>query len=824
MDVLTGINYGPRRLTAFVGAVAATALVCALWAGVASAAKPSAASATLELCKDPGGGHDHLPSTIGTNFTFSLKQGSNWQDVVVPGGQCVEISTIGSSALVGGKVVTVTEQALSGWQFQGVVADPAHADDLDTSMTTAKNAKFQVTIAGGDMATVTVTNTLPASSIKVCKWSNAYAGSTYSFTVGTQTVTAKAGSSPGDPAGVCSGLVSFQIGSKVKITEAVPSGETSQITASPASLIPTPLGGPIAGPSVTVKTQAGVNVITFENEPIGPPQTGTLEVCKYNWDGFLHGDTFHFDVTSVDGNTSYDSEDVLVGQCTGAITVPAGPVLVSETLPDDNSVVLDHVECDPSSALGLVNKNNGTAIVNVPVANTTDPTQSNGDVVCAFWNNAQLANVKVCKVLAAGSGILAGQRFSFKVHITFPNGDDDWAWVSIVANTSAGGACVLLHDQYPVGSSVDVWENLAGEAWSGNWYQSYPYVDGGNGAGVNVKKSLDSLVGGTNTISFTNQALGQLEICKDVVDDTGFSQVPFTISYSQVGGKTKGSVTVADGTCSQPQIVPIGNYSISETFPTVKVDQWTKLQAYQFVASDARGPLSDNRCVPQQSGVPLAEGWLSHIQWLNSLAEGPGSITNCGLPLTVSVPYFASSDPVNFGETDVEIWNKAVLAQLKICKKITSDSTAALSSLTFSFEYTVNGEESDTVYVKAGTCSGLLTDDYLVGFPIFNPNLLTSNGYLIPTEVTVTETGSNGTGTCDPYPNAFHVNAVTLTGGYDGEGFGTPGNFGTSTPKNGLNEQVTKTAPNDTTVDFYPGAGPNVVTYWDQSNECDLPA
>src|SRR5262249_3571752 len=158
------------------------------------------------------------------------------------------------------------------------------------------------------------------------------------------------------------------------------------ITSSPASLIASPPGGPVAGPSITIKTVAGVNIITFENEPIGPPQTGTLEVCKYNWDGFLHGNTFHFDVTSVDGNTSYDSEDILVGQCSGPITVPAGPVLVSETLPADGSVVLDHVDADPQSALGLVNKNNGTAIVNVPVTNTTDPNAGNNDVVVAFWN------------------------------------------------------------------------------------------------------------------------------------------------------------------------------------------------------------------------------------------------------------------------------------------------------------------------------------------------------------------------------------------------------------------------------------------------------
>ena len=593
--MLTGINHGPRRLTAFVGAVAATALVCALWAGVASAAKGAAATGTLELCKDPGG-HDHMPSTVGTTFTFSVKQKQQTQTISVPGGSCVEIGSLNGVPLVASDTtspvnIVITENAQDGWIFNNAVADAQHSDDLIS--VTQRTGKVVAIVEAGSTTTITVSNVQPASSIKVCKWSSSQSlqGNQYSFTVGTKTVTATAGASPADPNALCSGLVPFQVGSKVKVTEAVPSGEVSSITSSPASLIPSPLGGPIAGPSVTVKVVAGVNVITFEDEPVGPPQTGTLELCKYNWDGFLHGDTFTFTVTSLDGNTTYDSEDVLVGQCTGRDHRACWPGARVRDAAGDGSVMLDHVDCDPQSALGLVNKNNGTAIVNVPVANSTDPTQPNGDVVCAFWNNAQLANVKVCKVLASGSGILAGQKFSFKVHIEFPNGDDDWTYVSIIANTSTGGACVLLHDQYPVGSTVTVWENLAGEAWSGNWYQSYPWVDGGKGGGVDVTKSIDSLVGGTNTISFTNAALGQLEICKDVVDDTGIWNVPFTISYAQVGGSAKGSVTVADGHCSQPQVVPIGNYTISEKLPTVQVSQYKSIQAYQFVASDARGPL-----------------------------------------------------------------------------------------------------------------------------------------------------------------------------------------------------------------------------------------
>ena len=65
--MLTGIR-GPRRLVAFVGALASAALLCALWAGVASAA---AGTGTIEICKSAANG------AAGTAFTFQLQRGTN---------------------------------------------------------------------------------------------------------------------------------------------------------------------------------------------------------------------------------------------------------------------------------------------------------------------------------------------------------------------------------------------------------------------------------------------------------------------------------------------------------------------------------------------------------------------------------------------------------------------------------------------------------------------------------------------------------------------------------------------------------------------------
>src|SRR5207248_11433320 len=129
-----------------------------------------------------------------------------------------------------------------------------------------------------------------------------------------------------------------------------------------------------------------------------------------------------------------------------------------------------------------------------------------------------------------------------------------------------------------------------------------------------------------------------------------------------------------------------------------------------------------------------------------------------------------------------------VRASIKICKVVTSDSTAQLGGLTFNFDWAASTDAGNSVSVKAGTCSGNLGN-----FPIAGTGLT-------PALVTVTETGSTP-------PALFHVNGVTLTGGAPVSGFGNP-----TTTGNGLNGTIPYT------VTFNPGPGTNVVTYYDQSN------
>ena len=113
-----------------------------------------------------------------------------------------------------------------------------------------------------------------------------------------------------------------QPGSRIRISEATPDGETVASTTASSNAQLTP----IAPGAVRVTAGTGVNIVTFENEPLGPPQTG----------------------------------------CTSAIKVAAGNVTVSEA-PTDGTYV-SAISALPSSALGVTNLNNGTATVVVPVS------------------------------------------------------------------------------------------------------------------------------------------------------------------------------------------------------------------------------------------------------------------------------------------------------------------------------------------------------------------------------------------------------------------------------------------------------------------------
>jgi len=705
----------------------------------------------LEICKSDANG------APGTTFSFTVSTGGTVANggaevpgspVSVPGGECVDAISV-----VSGKPLFIVENNTPDWVMTGDTVLP----DAEWISDNFRQGLVKAQVETGQETQVTVTNAPAGATIKVCKTTSSPAlmGKQYSFTVGTTVVQATSNTTAGP--GACSTPVPTQIGSKVKITEATPPNEAVDgITYSPTGIKVTVLNQ--AANVATIKTQAGANVVTFDNTPVGPPQTGYIEICKDAYDYYVNG-LYHFEITTT-GGTSLDpgGEDVLVGQCTAPIKVPAGPVLVTESA--NKSTELNQVWTDPANALGLVNLANQTAVVVVPVSDS-----ATGEVQVHFVNKTLVATLKICKLLPAGSEALAGTIFHF--HLT-TDATDSTVWnVDIVASAGVNGACKIVTDRwgnpvlFPVGAKATAIED------------GLSFVSGDGGASGDNDKQSTTIVGGINNITFTNVALGQLEICKRmIIGEEGLHQ-SFTFNYAGASAwnkSVKGTVKIAAFTCSLPQVVPAGNYTVTEDLSKLQVQlggpTGPKVNAFQFVASDARGPLDDNRCVPPQSTPDNVDALIVTI--IN---------TNCGNPATVSVPYFNSADPVKFGETQVTFWNKETRGSIKICKQVTSDSTASIGNTTFNFAWSVSGDGSGITTLKPGTCTGNLG----------NFAIATNSGTtLVPAVATVTEQ-------LNP---ASHVSNVTLTGGGPISGFSPPSN----------------------TVTFNPGPGVNVVTYYNTAN------
>jgi hypothetical protein len=643
-------------------------LACALWAGVASAA-----SGQLELCKAGDNG------AAGQTFKIAYQKGSTGSptSVTVTGGTCNAAVSVPVGTYI------LTEDLSSGqWVMSGDSVVPSSAWVSDNT----KRGTLKVTVVANAETQATFVNSPAGATVKVCKWSAStqLQGAQYSFNVNGQTVTATAGKNAAGAG--CSTALATLPGTRLKIQESIPANEqVTGVTFNGATVSAT-------NGLVRVTATTGANVVVFENEPVGPPQTGYIEICKdSDGDPYLSGsDSFEFTITDHAGLT--DTEHVFVGQCSGPIKVAAGNVNVAET-PTGGTSVKSITTLPNANALGPINLTNGTATVVVPVS--SDPS---GEVQVHYVNKTVTATLKVCKVLTSTSGALAGKTFGFDV---FSRSVTDVDELTITATAGATGACKIFFAQLPVGSTATVTE------------AGMPYVSAdGQPAGTGDSQTI-TIQPGINIVSFTNQAMGQLEICKSMqlapTDDSAFNGTVFDFV---VDGATHGplaDVKVAAGHCSQPLIVSVGSHTVNETpIP----------HGFQFVSSTATGPTGDNRIV---------------------------SGTN---PVTVSVPFFG--DATNGGETLVTFINKVQRANLKLCKAIDPGSLTALKKMSFNIFWTFgNDTESDSGLEELDppfpSCTGLLGGPY--GLPIIN-----TDG--TPALIITVESG-----------DGFQVKTITVSGG-----------------------------------------------------------
>jgi hypothetical protein len=584
---------------------------------VASAARPNNGSTgIIEICKSSSNG------MTGLSFSYTLNGGTPF---TVKGGACSGAITTNS-----GKN-TVVEAPTPGLHVKLIKAKGAVTIDLATGTLVVKVA------AGNKPANetlVTYTNAPdPSLGLKVCKAagnaSGVLQGKLFSFTEnGGAAYSVKAGSVA---APICGPVHPYKLGTKVDVAEAAtPGTHVSGITVSDGrgSNVNTAAG------TVTATIGSGVTIVTYTNDVNTGGNTGFVEVCKTAGDTYVKGS---FDFTIADSTGPVSTQSLAVDQCSSPILVAAGNVTVIEAAAAPYFV--SAIGVAPAGRLVSSSLANRTVTVTVPVGDSSTET------IVGFENSTPTGFVKVCKTLAADSGALAGQTFSFTV--TDVNGHHT---DQVVAGAVGTPSCVIDPTALPLGSAVSITE----QAVPGVVVTDVSVSPAGQDAGSAAPTAKLTVGSGVTTATFTNQASGTLEVCKTGADPSTKTQ---TFQFSVNGAAP---ISVHAGGCSKPLSVPAGTATVEE------------------VSS------------PNFHLVSVAAN-------LSRLVTGPTDN-----PATVSVPLGGVAN-----ETAVTFTNAVNSGQFKICK-VSSEPSLQGIAFHFTYSYTAYGiTETGTDAITPGSCSGI---------------------------------------------------------------------------------------------------------------------
>ena len=434
----------------------------------------------------------------------------------------------------------------------------------------------------------------------------------------------------------------------------------------------------------------GAATVRFANIKTDPQQaggTGLIEVCKWASDIYVAG-SFPFTITA--GGATVGTYSVAVGACTGAISVPAGSVTVTEGT--ESPYYVSAVTAQPSGNLASWVPGAQSATFNVADSTAVTTTAN-------FTNDTYLNQFKVCKILSNNQGNLAGQWFKFNVSWTFtpPTGaapiSNPGGVVSVQAVAAPGETCVqptaptALWANVPVGSIVTISEQAYPDTSVSDVYVVPAGADAGSTATTAVLEE-PAIGSGLAEAVFTNEPLGVVEVCKNFFPPSydATNSATFTVN----GGP---SFTVAGGACSAPIVVPAGTATVTES-------------------------VSSNFFLVHVSTVSATDPFGTRLL--------SGDLAN---PASVTVPY---GDVGN--ETVVTFTNAVDATQFKICKQETS-ADANLSGSTFTFDYSyadVSGSVNLTIAPVSvanptgEVCSGL----------IWGPAAVDPSGNPIPIAIT----------------------------------------------------------------------------------------
>ena len=469
------------------------------------------------------------------------------------------------------------------------------------------------------------------------------------------------------------------------------------ITVSPSkSLVSKSLKTATAALRLAANGAATVRFANIKTDPQQAGGTGLIEVCKWVSDIYVAG-SFPFTITA--GGATIGTYSVAVGACTGAISVPAGSVTVTEGT--ESPYYVSAVTAQPSGNLASWVPGAQSATFNVADSTAVTTTAN-------FTNDTYLNQFKVCKILSNNQGNLAGQWFKFNVSWTFtpPTGaapiSNPGGVVSVQAVAAPGETCVqptaptALWANVPVGSIVTISEQAYPDTSVSDVYVVPAGADAGSTATTAVLEE-PAIGSGLAEAVFTNEPLGVVEVCKNFFPPSYDATNSATFSVN--GGP---SITVQGGACSVPIYVPAGTATVTET-----------IGSGFFLANVSTVSATD----------PFGTRLLS------------GNATN---PALVTVPY---GDVGN--ETVVTFTNAVYGTQFKICTQETSaDANLAGQTVTFGWSYAGSWSGSVKLIIaplSATNPQGEVCSGMILGPPSVNPD-----GSVTP--VTVTEESVSGAG------------------------------------------------------------------------------
>ena len=589
----------------------------------------------LEVCKVAG-----TASLNGKTFDFTQTgSGPTVGPYGVVAGTAAAPGCGSPTSYPAGSAVNIAETATAGDSVSGIAVTNGTLSNQDDSAGTVT-----ATLATTGLTVVTYTN-VAEPQLEVCKVAGTASlnGKTFDFTqtgsgptVGPYGVVAGTAAAPG-----CSSPTIYAAGAAVNIAEtATPGDSVSGIAVTNGTLSNQ---DDSAGTVTATLATTGLTVVTYTN--VAEPQ---LEVCKVAGSTSLVGKTFDF--TQTGSGPTVGPYGVVAGTaaapgCGSPTPYPAGSAVnIAET-----ATLGDQVSGIAVTNGTLSNKDNSAGTVTATVAAT-------GTTVVTYTNKTvPEGRIKVCKTLTPGSGALVGTTFTFDVS------DAAGAQtVSVIAPAVGTTACTRDNVFLPIGSVATVTEVAQPDVALVNLTVTPASANDGSTSTTAVMKVGSSVAAAT----FTNEALGWVEVCKDALNAQGLSW-NFTVN----GGT---SFPVAVGGCSAPIQVPAGTATIQEleTNPNYEL---------QSVTAESLG--------------------------VDSLLSGP----TANGTVTVSVPFGGVA-----GETIATFTNAVKTGQFKICTAQTSPGAALAGQLfTYDYTYTVNGMTTSSsvtlTELSAGSvCSGLI--------------------------------------------------------------------------------------------------------------------